>query len=384
MKIAILTLIGESNYGNLLQSYALQTVLQRLGHEVVVLNRRKKSPTIQLQGIRILSYVKSLISKYFLGNNDRLIVNPLDEDYNPKSFCDKTELQRFANKYIERSKPLRSTLAMQVYFEKARFDAVVVGSDQVWREDYVYSIEEMFLSFVPNDSHVKRIAYAASFGIDKNYISQEKIPVCIELLERFDAVSVREDYAVKICKDEFGVSAQHVLDPTMLLVAEDYIKIFKQNPATPKCKGNLLVYVLDNDSGIINAVESFAIKNNLKPFVVNDGRVRGNKSYSYKFPSIEYWLKSFDDAEYVITDSFHGTVFSILLHKPFICIGNKDRGMSRFYSLLNLFGLENRLVDVTCMNTLKMNEINWNSVDEILSRERKKAMSFIEESISIW
>ena len=382
MKIAILTLIGEYNYGNLLQSYALQTVLQRLGHKVVVLNRRKKSPTIQLQGIRILSYVKSLISRYIFGKKNRLIVNPFVEDYNPNSYRDKTELQRFASKYIERTRPLRSTQAMQTYFEKTGFDAVVVGSDQVWREDYVYSIEEMFLSFVPNESDVKRITYAASFGTDKNFISKEKMSSCIELLTRFDAISVREHSAVKICNDEFGVSAQHVLDPTMLLTAEDYMKIFKPNSAISKCNGNLLVYVLDNDNAITKGIESFAIKNNLKSFVVNEGRVRGHRSYSYKFPSIEYWLKSFNDAEYVITDSFHGTVFSILFHKPFICVGNKDRGMSRFNSLLKMFGLEERLVDRENLKELNLSEINWDSVDEILSLKRNEAMSFIKIALA--
>ena len=133
MKIGILTLIGEFNYGNLLQSYALQTVLQRLGHEVVVLNRRGKAPKIQLQCIRILSYVKSWFSRYVLGNKEILIVNPLAEDYNPKSYCDKSELQRFAKEYIVRTNPLRSTQAMQDYFEKVGLDALIVGSDQVWR-----------------------------------------------------------------------------------------------------------------------------------------------------------------------------------------------------------------------------------------------------------
>ena len=129
------------------------------------------------------------------------------------------------------------------------------------------------------------------------------------------------------------------------------------------------------------AIESFAIKNNLKPFVVNEGRMLENKSYSYKLPSIEHWLKSFNDAEYVITDSFHGTVFSILFHKPFICVGNKDRGMSRFHSLLKMFGLENRLVDVFHIKELSLNGINWDSVDEILSLKRDEAMSFIKRAL---
>lgn len=383
MKIGILTLIGEYNYGNLLQSYALQTVLQRLGHEVVVLNRRGKAPTIQLQCIRILSYVKSWFSRYVLGNKERLIVNPLAEDYNPKSYCDKSELQRFAKEYIVRTNPLRSTQAMQNYFEKVALDTLVVGSDQVWREECVYSIEEMFLSFIPNESHAKRIAYAASFGTDENFISSEKISTCIELLKRFEAVSVREESGIKICGDQFGVTAWHVLDPTMLLSTEDYRKIVGQYPAALKSNGDLLCYVLDENDILTNAIESFAAQNKLTPFSVYKIELNGNKKCRYQLPSIEQWLKGFDETKYVITDSFHATVFSILFHKPFICVGNKYRGMSRFHSLLKMFGLENRLVDVNHLNELNLTEIDWDSVDEILFRKRKESMAFIVDSLNI-
>ena len=101
MKIGILTLIGEYNYGNLLQSYALQVILQRLGYESITLNRRSKSPTIKLRIIRIISFVKSLILRYVFRNKGRLIVNPFVENYSPKTFSDKTELKRFIKEYIK-------------------------------------------------------------------------------------------------------------------------------------------------------------------------------------------------------------------------------------------------------------------------------------------
>ena len=382
MKIGILTLIGEFNYGNLLQSYALQTVLQRLGHEVVVLNRRGKAPKIQLQCIRILSYVKSWFSRYVLGNKEILIVNPLAEDYNPKSYCDKSELQRFAKEYIVRTNPLRSTQAMQDYFEKVGLDALIVGSDQVWREEYVFSIEEMFLSFIPNESHAKRIAYAASFGTDKDYITQEKIPVCVDLIKRFDAISVREKSAVKICNERFEVKAEHVLDPTMLLSSEDYKNLFNKR-SIPPSDGNLLMYILDNSNEIKKTINVLSAQYNLTPFSVNLTKLYNNKSYNYIYPLIESWLKGFNDAKYVITDSFHGTVFSIIFNKPFICLGNEGRGSARFDSLLGLFGLENRLIDdYSKIEEVINTPIDWKLVNSILEEKRKNSLSFIENALN--
>lgn len=382
MKIGIVTIIGEYNYGNLLQSYALQTTLQRLGHKPITFNRRRKSPPITLHIIRIISYLRSLISRYIFGRNNRLIVNPFSETYNPKSYTDKTELERFVKEYIKRTKPLRSTQAMQKYAKDECFDVIIVGSDQTWREGFVESIEEMFLSFLPNNSNEKRIAYAASFGMDEDYITQEKMPVCIDLIKKFDAVSVREKSAVNICKDKFNIKATHVLDPTMLLVAEDYKKIINQYPISSKNKGDLLVYVLDNTNNINQTIEYITAQNNLISFNVNIARVYNNKSYAYKYPPVEHWLKGFNDAKYVITDSFHGTVFSIIFNKPFICLGNAARGSARFDSLLEMFGLKNRLVDdYSKIEEIMNTPIEWKRVNYILNEKRKEAIDFLQKTL---
>lgn len=382
MKIGILTLIGEYNYGNLLQSYALQVILQRLGYESITLNRRSKSPTIKLRIIRIISFVKSLILRYVFRNKGRLIVNPFVENYSPKTFSDKTELKRFIKEYIKRTKPLRSEDAMRIYAENNHFDAIIVGSDQVWREECVYSIEEMFLSFLPNNGCEKKVAYAASFGTDKDYITQEKIPVCVDLIKRFDAISVREKSAVKICDERFEVKAEHVLDPTMLLSSEDYKNLFNKR-SIPPSDGNLLMYILDNSNEIKNTINVLSAQYNLTPFSVNLTKLYNNKSYNYIYPSIESWLKGFNDAKYVITDSFHGTVFSIIFNKPFICLGNEGRGSARFDSLLGLFGLENRLIDdYSKIEEVINTPIDWKLVNSILEEKRKNSLSFIENALN--
>lgn len=385
MKIGVLTLIGEYNYGNLLQSYALQTILKSMGHSVVVLNRRNCAPSLKLYCLRIMSFVKSIILRYLFKRSDVLIVSPFVEnyDYDIRNRIDKFHLKRFTKRYINRSLALRSFKDISKYASREYFDAYVVGSDQVWREAYTVSIDEMFFSFLSNESEAKRFAYAASFGVNDGYISKERMPKCVELLKKFVAVSVREKSAVKICEEHFGVEAKHVLDPTMLLPIEYYIKIFERDN-TPKSKGNLLVYILDDSDEIKQEIKSFSIHNKFIPFKVNELEKVQSKSYAYKLPSIEAWLRGFYDAEFVITDSFHACVFSIIFNKPFVCIGNKNRGNARFDSLLGMFGLENRLVDKISTISGKINQpIDWIAVNSILDIKRRESMSFLKKALTL-
>lgn len=379
MKIGIVTLIGEFNYGNLLQSYALQTVLERMGHDVAILNRRPNR-SLSLLFLRVLSFLKSIYSRYFFNNKDILIVNPFSENYIVRNRVNCSGLKDFAIKYLNRTSPLRSSNEMMRYDQKEMFDAYVVGSDQVWREQYTLLIEEMFLSFLSDDSKAKRIAYAASFGTDDSFISSDKLSTCRDLLNRFNYVSVREKSAVKICKDVFDVESVHVLDPTMLLDVVDYNKIF-ESTSTPNSSGTLLTYILDDDARIKAKIALVAREKNLVPFSVNALENVKSISYTYRLPSVETWLRGFHDAKFVITDSFHACVFSILFHKPFICIGNKSRGMSRFDSLLNMFGLENRLVDINDIADYEEKEIDWEHVDKVLAQKRKEAFHFLNQAL---
>lgn len=376
MKIGIVTLIGEHNYGNLLQSYALQTVLERMGHIVVILNRREPKPSLKLLTVRIMSFFKSIIRRYILGNKEILIVNPFSDDYSISNRTDLRHLKKFVRTYLKRTLPLRSTEEMRDYAIKKQFDVFIVGSDQVWREEYTQSIEEMFLSFLSNDSHTRRIAYAASFGTDDNPISPGKLFVCSKLLKQFNAVSVREESAVGVCNKFFGIESVHLLDPTMLLNIDDYKSIFEK-ANTPKASGTLLTYILDEDENIKIKIEKFAEEQELIPFSVNVIEMSSSISYTYCKTSVEAWLRGFYDAEFIITDSFHACVFSIIFNKPFICLGNKWRGNSRFDSLLHMFGLQDRLVDDMDVNPILYRTIDWEKVNEVLVQKRKESIDFL-------
>ena len=348
MKIGILTLPLHTNYGGILQAYALQTVLERMGHEIVVLNHeRQYSLPLWKQP---LSYGKRIIKKYILGRKDTRIFQ--EQHINREYAIVSQHTQKFISTYIhtyniESFKNLKST----------DFDAIVVGSDQVWRPKYFTylfnsEVENAFLSFAQK-WNIKRISYAVSFGTEDWEYTIEDTELCGELLRQFDVVTVREESAVRLCKERLGVEASHVLDPTMLLSKEDYIKLFDV-ANTPKSSGNLLTYILDSTPEKMDVINKISKEKELTPFRVNSKAKAPHASVEERIqPPVETWLRGFYDAEFVVTDSFHACVFSIIFGKPFVVIGNKDRGMARFESLLKIFGLEDCLFSSDKDNVVK-------------------------------
>lgn len=329
MKIGILTLPLHTNYGGILQAYALQTVLGRMGHEVEVIDTPniKSSPSLWTIGKRII--------KKLLGRKVSLF---LEKKYNKEFPIISQYTQLFVDKYIH-----RKVVNTPEELQEDDFDAIVVGSDQIWRPKYYGKIENAYLKFA-KDWNIKRIAYAASFGTDEWEYTPHQTARCGELLRMFDAASVREASGVGLCKEYFGVEAKHVLDPTMLLNKEDYIKLI-ETAGTPKSKGTLLNYILDDTPEKRALIEQIAKDKGLVPFRVNSRVEDHNAPLEERIqPPVEQWLRGFYDAEFVVTDSFHACVFSILFNKPFVVIGNKERGMARFNSLLRLFDLGNRMI----------------------------------------
>lgn len=339
MKIAILTQPLKTNYGGILQAYALQTVLQRMGHKVTVINRRYycgggTKLTVVNMLLRFGSFVKTLIRKYVLNKKGYILMNPLSPYYHSKI----TELDPlpFVKKYICLSPDIRTSEKLNKYFKRQKFDMYVVGSDQVWRPCYSPCITDYFLKEVPPMSKVKRIAYAASFGTDIWEFSPEDTEICSSLLKHFDAISVREKSGVSLCKEYFGVNAIHLLDPTMLLDVDDYLSLVKKTKVS-QSPGNAFCYILDENSEITKIISAIKTEGYVPFYAGLDPITSGL--------SVEQWLKSFSDAELVITDSFHACVFSLIFEKPFVVIKNQTRGISRLESLLHCFGLEVCLVD---------------------------------------
>ncbi|WP_165470899.1 polysaccharide pyruvyl transferase family protein, partial [Klebsiella pneumoniae] len=189
------------------------------------------------------------ILKLALSAVKRTLLKPKSQRHYIFTNSEKKEIainhDKFIDKYIERTEELDYS-SFKAYFEINKYDAIFVGSDQVWRPKYAPHLNSYFLGFLDIDSKTKKISYAASFGSDEWEYSPEQEYECKNLAKRFDAISVRESLAVDMCNDHFDVAAQHVLDPTMLLTKEDYIELFKDKNL-PDNNGKIFNYTLDMD-----------------------------------------------------------------------------------------------------------------------------------------
>ena len=251
---------------------------------------------------------------------------------------------------------------------KENFCAIITGSDQVWRPKYNAYLEDMYLKFVPKD--VKKIAYAASFGVDNWEYSPKQTLKCTKIALRLDAVSVRELSGVDLCKRYFNVEAKCVLDPTILAGADAYKPLLKEFNG----KNYLFAYVLDLTLEKEGLIRGLAKKNNLE---VKIASADDNASLS-----VQEWLTMIANADMVVTDSFHGTVFSILFHSEFYSIVNVERGGSRFYSLLTPLGLKSRIWDFSNVTVPLMEKINWDLMDEKLDELQENSIDFLKKALN--
>ena len=381
MKIAILTHPLWTNYGGILQAYALQTYLERAGHSVVVINREYRDyPSIKLFLLRLGVILKNFVRVYFLKRRQYRVMNPLSAHYH--NIWTGYDVQPFVKKYICQSKELRNSKALRNYLKQNKFDCFIVGSDQVWRPAYVANVTDYFLKEVPDSSTALKVAYAASFGTDQWEFTPTLTEECVRLVKRFDGVSVREDTGVRLCEDFLGIDAKHVLDPTLLLDADDYIKLI-DSAITHGSEGNVFSYILDENSVVSNIISDI-IEKGFKIFKASLYVTSTEEDARPYQMTVEQWLRSFKDADFVVTDSFHACVFSILFRKPFLAYVNKERGSSRFESLLKMFGMKERLIysyeDFVDRKDQLFDSADMNAVGMTLSDLRNKSFRFLEKS----
>lgn len=371
MKIAILTLPLHTNYGGILQAYALQTILKDMGHEVCLIEKEKKPLSLPLYKMPY-SYAKRIL-KRLIGINSPIFI---ERKINREQPLIRQYTDQFIRNYIK-----VSTYHDFTDIKENEYDAIIVGSDQVWRPKYFggNQIEDAYLKFTKH-WHIKRISYAASFGSDEWEYTQEQTDACLKLIKLFNAISFRERSGVELCNKYFKLKGQHVIDPTLLLNKEDYIRLFN-NSNTPKSKGNLLYYILDETNDKKKVLETISKDIGLIPFNVKSKSDNINSPlYERIQPPLEQWIRGFFDADYIFTDSFHACVFSIIFNKPFIVYGNANRGLTRFKSLLNIFELNDCLI-IDSKQYKSYMHFDWDRVNHILEIQREKAKSFLITSL---
>lgn len=357
MRVALLNLPLDSNYGGNLQRYALIRVLSNLGHDVVHLNTHYINHSSVI-GI-VLWWVKQIFGKIKKGN---------DVTFSWRKYLEKDDQERckiampFYERYIPHT-PVISRKDDLINYGRG-FDAFIVGSDQVWRKSMTksYGLLTYFFDFIAVDAPAKRLAYAVSMGTDVDELDIKEKNAVRLLYQLFDGVSVREDTALQLLAG-YGCRKPQpkvVLDPTLLLNREDYEKLTVNTHASD---GNMFCYILDPDDEKQAIISELKLNYGLVPFNHID-------SMSQKPFTVEQWLRSFMDAKMIVTDSYHGFVFSLIFQKPVKVLFNIRRGNSRFTSLSSLL-----YVDVN--NII----YNSNSLNQRLEILRKDSMDFLREGL---
>ncbi|WP_205340904.1 polysaccharide pyruvyl transferase family protein [Denitrificimonas caeni] len=377
MKIAIMTQPLGHNYGGIMQAFALQKVLRTLGHDVVTIDYIDNNPGFLYKQIR---FGYRLLMKL---RGRRKV--PIDFEKHFEYFM--AGNHKFIRDNIFQTETLSTETELKLNFYRNRYELVIVGSDQVWRPKYSLNIYNYYLDFLENCDKVKRISYAASFGVSEWEYNKKDTAKCAELAKKFDAISVREQSGVDLCSKYLGVDSVCLLDPTLLLDKEEYLALLGD-----KCKGEsegVFTYFLDKTEEKINLAKVIASRLNTETFSCQSrlglGDLISSDMEDYKIPAVEDWLSSFASASYIVTDSFHGCLFSIINKKPFLVIANLQRGVSRFESILGKLGLLDQIIydfDSVDLDFKIKNKINWFHVDDIIMQERSRAYKFFKDNIN--
>ena len=359
MRIGIVTQPLCANYGGILQNLALQRTLKMMGHEPITLDLSTHLNTSKKGYLR---YCASTIVKSLLKGRKIKILS-----YNQER---RGVFDEFVSQNIITTDRIKSYVPEII--KKYNLDCIIVGSDQVWRPRYNVYPEDMFLSFA-SGVNLRKVAYAASFGTDEWEYTPNLTDKCRKLVTAFNAVSVREESGVKLCEDHLNITPVLVLDPTLLHTKEYYNAI--SNSVNRSVERYIAVYTLNIPEYVKDSINEFAKRNEMK--------VRLFTSDSGHTLTVEEWISVFRDATFVITDSFHGTAFSIIYEKPFVTLANSSRGMARFHSLLNQFNLADRLMRLEQPNyeLLKKN-IDWKDVERKKECLVNTSKSFLEQNLS--
>lgn len=345
MKVALITIHVSLNYGAMMQTYATARILKQLGYEV------------ELIDIRIHTH-NFLLSFLWL----------------PKILKYKKFIRKFYPPMTRRYKTVQDLL-----LDPPKANIYMVGSDQVWNPAITKSISDAF--FLPfGNKYIQRISFASSFGTEKWELNKYETKKIKEYLHSFNYISVRENIGKKICNEIFDLSnVKVVLDPTLL-----FLNGYPELTGDIKEKKIITIYKLVPDRSFYLLAKSLANRINMDIRII--GKLIPVKKYRYNYPcGVEGWIKSIAESSIVLTDSYHGIIFSILYKRKFIAfMGNPSR-MSRLINILEELDLLNRLcVDLSNVEQL-INIINtpidYDKIHKKLALLKDESLSFLKNSL---
>lgn len=372
MSIKLITYSCANNYGAVLQTYGLYCVLKEFTDDV-----------------EVIDYITE---RYNVDDNSygEKAIKTSKWRYVPFA---KTWWKKRIVKQMKRNRiPFRSFLQKQVVFTKPyysldeliddvpRADIYVTGSDQLWNPEYLWSglIDiPYYLGFLTDDS--KRISYATSFG--KSTLSKPEIEAAYPYLKKYNSISVRESSGLKIL-EKMNLKGTEVVDPTILAGADCFLPLISAD--VPK-KKYVLLFQINFNNDLYRAVKQFAARHNLKLIVIvpEEGHKTSKIQNCLVLPTVEEWLWYFKNAEFIFTDSFHATAFSILFNKNFassMIAGNNGR----IKNILKLTKLENRQLQEISENNIEniaQCTIDYKIVNRIVESLREQSISWLRESL---
>jgi polysaccharide pyruvyl transferase WcaK-like protein len=350
-----------TNYGALLQAYALQRYLKNENVEVLNIYFKTKWHQNDERVFKLYGSFKSKISQLFF------TVIRYRGLYNRKH---RTDL--FRNKYFNLSTTYRTI--EDFVFGPPEVDIYISGSDQVFNPYGDYR-DVFYLNFDKRSS--KKIAYSASFGI--NEFTEEVTRIVLPLVQDFDAISCREKDGADYLRTILGKEAYWVVDPTFLLTAQEWEKVC----ILPKLKSKyIFVYALADEKSLIEIAKRIkkktgfkiiCVRGNTRDFISADKCIYGSGPAEF--------IGLIRNAEYVITDSYHGTIFSIIFNKAFYTFISRPKVASRIYSLINLLQSSDRIITKDSFNSFTLdNEVAVPKIEK-LEEMIKHSKMFISKEI---
>ena len=366
-RVGIITIQKCNNYGADLQAYALGAKLRSMGYDAENIDYLfYKHPRHQGGGMEkpaLPISLKNRIKEFLFP-----IIATLKGAHNRWVAIERRKrFDKWFSVNVKVGREYRSVKSL--YDNPPEYDVYMVGSDQVWNPRLYSNIKPYFLDFAPNGA--KCVSYASSFGVGE--LSGPVFYKYKQWLKKFSHIGLREESGKRIVKAmSLDAELAHVLDPTLLLNAKEWATVAVEPDKKP-VREYLLLYDLIASEETVALARRWARQNEWDVVRIGDG------GYG---PGEFIWL--FAHAEAVVTNSFHGTVFSILHHKPFYSVIPNGMGNAgRIESLLVKFGIVERMVDASCCTGLEQRGMeDWPRVDSKLAEMRNASTEFLERAMA--
>lgn len=344
MRVGIVTLLGN-NYGGILQGYALKRQLEIMGIDVIQVNYQLIDKNRDMKKI-----IKNFV---YYGRNKKF--------------------KKFKEKYFKLTPQINNIDDLKK--QNIRVNAFVAGSDQIWNQQIPMKDRKVF--FLDFASKEKRIAYAASVG--RETVEEEEKEQISKWLNNLDFISIREKTGVDLYSKLTNKKIENVLDPTLLLSDEEWRKITNNKRITNE--KYIFSYTLGAEQKVLDNIEEISEKLNMGIVEISYKKNFKNEIKNVNDAGPSEFVGLIKNSNYVLTNSFHGMVFSILNKKQFF-VFTRGKMNSRIYDLLDILDLKSRIIDGENINTIDLNEkINYNKVFKILEIERRKSIKFLKEAL---